>query len=612
MGWMGRREDSFGHSGKLLCKTRGEIACRSVARPGARGSAAFWLGMCAACWLAVLGAAPVGVQARELAAGQPPAPAVVINEVLYDPPGKDAGLEFVELFNATGTTVVLAGWKLETGNGSSEDKWTLEWSGSGADTLGPGRFFLIGEDLVSPKPDFTTDLDLQNGPDACRLLSPDGASDVVGWGEHTYPAYYEGSPVACPASGSSIGRDPDGTDTDWNATDFKAFAEPSPGTFNRAPCDLAVVKAGLSRHTPGRGATIDLVCTVCNLGTAVCCDGGEIRATVGAASGLLVISPLGAGDSTKAVVSVPNPGAGLHTVGVVVECATDGRHTNDSLVTSLVLPPPPIVINEVMFKPTGKACEWIELANRSAGPLDIADWTLEDSGGKPRKIVDHSLTIDPGGFLVLVEDPDAFTATYGDTVASPSLRPAGGWPTLNDVDGQLGFADAVAIRDGFGTAVDSVAYGEAWSRPGFSIERISADEPSTDPANWSPHYGGAGGSPGSMNSVSFFFPEGQRMLGLNPSTFSPNNDGRDDLVGISVRLPGAGQVRLAIYDVAGRLVRRLVDGDPVEAARVTFWDGSDDRGKALPTGIYIVAASARLASGNRTISAKGVVVLVRR
>ena len=554
-------------------------------------------------------AAVVAVAASTARAAEPLAP--VINEVLYDPPGKDAGLEFVELFNVSPRPISLAGWKLESGNGSAQGKWTLEWTGGTADTIGPQGFFVIGEELVSPRPDWVTDLDLQNGPDACRLVSPDHRSDVVGWGEHTYPEYYEGAPVECPASGLSLGRDPDGSDADWNATDFKALPEASPGSFNHPLCDLALVKVGLSRHTPG-GAMIDLVSTVSNLGAAECGQDAEVLATVGPSRGASTLAAIPAGQSQKLVVTLASPGPGLHAVVVRLRCDSDGRANNDSLATSLVLPPPPVVINEVMFKPTGKACEWIELRNRSERDLDMAAWTLEDSGGKPRKLAEGDLTVSAGGFLVLVEDCRAFADAYGDSAGSAYLKPAGGWPTLNDVNGPLGFADAVVIRDTFGTAVDSVAYGEAWSKPGVSIERISTEEPSRDPANWSPHYGGSGGTPGKPNSVASFLPQSDAMLKLAPSTFSPNNDGRDDLVGISVRLPAPGQVRLAVYDINGRLVRRLVDGDLVESARLTFWDGADDHGTALPTGIYIVAAAAHLVTGGSALAAKSTVVLVRR
>ena len=39
---------------------------------------------------------------------------IVINEVLYDPPGPDAGGEYVELLNVSATSHTLdAGWRLE-------------------------------------------------------------------------------------------------------------------------------------------------------------------------------------------------------------------------------------------------------------------------------------------------------------------------------------------------------------------------------------------------------------------------------------------------------------------------------------------------------------------
>lgn len=59
--------------------------------------------------------------------------------------------------------------------------------------------------------------------------------------------------------------------------------------------------------------------------------------------------------------------------------------------------------------------------------------------------------------------------------------------------------------------------------------------------------------------------------------------------------PGAPVVRIEIYDVRGRLVRRLaeegasarVDGAGVEG--VAIWDGRDEAGRNLPSGLYRVA-----------------------
>lgn len=51
-------------------------------------------------------------------------------------------------------------------------------------------------------------------------------------------------------------------------------------------------------------------------------------------------------------------------------------------------------------------------------------------------------------------------------------------------------------------------------------------------------------------------------------------------------LPNEGRARLTIYDVRGRMVRTLVDGQEPAGASVAVWDGRDDLGRLSPNGIY--------------------------
>jgi hypothetical protein len=55
---------------------------------------------------------------------------------------------------------------------------------------------------------------------------------------------------------------------------------------------------------------------------------------------------------------------------------------------------------------------------------------------------------------------------------------------------------------------------------------------------------------------------------------------------IRYALPRPAQVELRIYDVAGTLVRRLVDGVQTAGYRSARWDGSDDRGRTVAPGVY--------------------------
>jgi flagellar basal-body rod modification protein FlgD len=63
-------------------------------------------------------------------------------------------------------------------------------------------------------------------------------------------------------------------------------------------------------------------------------------------------------------------------------------------------------------------------------------------------------------------------------------------------------------------------------------------------------------------------------------------------------------VRIGLYDVAGRRVREILSG-PVEAGtRVVTWDGRNDVGNAVPPGLYWMRAVAQTGAGADRIETK--------
>lgn len=65
-------------------------------------------------------------------------------------------------------------------------------------------------------------------------------------------------------------------------------------------------------------------------------------------------------------------------------------------------------------------------------------------------------------------------------------------------------------------------------------------------------------------------------------------------------MPGAGEARLTLYDVWGRLIATLVDRNLEPGEHRVVWDGRDFRGEMVPNGIYF----ARLARGSSTAQVK--------
>jgi flagellar hook assembly protein FlgD len=69
---------------------------------------------------------------------------------------------------------------------------------------------------------------------------------------------------------------------------------------------------------------------------------------------------------------------------------------------------------------------------------------------------------------------------------------------------------------------------------------------------------------------------------------------------IAYRIPGgsADGVSVVIYEVSGRMVRTLHTPSAAGATGPIRWDGTDDAGRALPGGIYLL----RLPVAARTVS----------
>jgi hypothetical protein len=69
-------------------------------------------------------------------------------------------------------------------------------------------------------------------------------------------------------------------------------------------------------------------------------------------------------------------------------------------------------------------------------------------------------------------------------------------------------------------------------------------------------------------------------LSNHPNPFNPTTT-------ISFRLSERTRVRLEVFEASGRVVRRVLDGVPLEAgAHAIAWDGRDDAGLPVASGTY--------------------------
>ncbi len=84
-------------------------------------------------------------------------------------------------------------------------------------------------------------------------------------------------------------------------------------------------------------------------------------------------------------------------------------------------------------------------------------------------------------------------------------------------------------------------------------------------------------------------------VGSYPNPFNPSTT-------IRYSLAQDAQVQLLVFDLMGREVARLIDGEKSAGMYQVVWSGVDERGEALPGGIYIVQMTALPVNGKGSIN----------
>jgi hypothetical protein len=210
-------------------------------------------------------------------------------------------------------------------------------------------------------------------------------------------------------------------------------------------------------------------------------------------------------------------------------------------------------------------------ASFAANVLHAIDWDYDSSGNLTIHESDHALVTFPNTIGTI-----AFSYSgWGDQDACDPA-PDAGWPTswsyyptLSSVivydddddpdDGQIVFFEFDYLAAGTGRMElleNAVAY-------------LTGQGSSSAVPEW--ELDGA--------------PSAHVLEGASPNPFNP-------VTKLVYGMPSQGQVGLRVYNVAGKLVRVLEDGVKDAGYHVAVWDGRDDRGEAVASGVYFARMEA--------------------
>ncbi len=177
-----------------------------------------------------------------------------------------------------------------------------------------------------------------------------------------------------------------------------------------------------------------------------------------------------------------------------------------------------------------------------------------------------------------------------------NLERSGRWVELEGMNSLTDGGGTIYLTDRSGAVVDVVSYGDQMhlellgDSRGISLERISANRPGNDPGNWHSSASIDGfATPGRENSQSVEWGASGDLLEVIPEVFSPDNDGFQDILEITISTQTQGYVvNIWISDLSGSRVSTLANNHMAGPSVTYTWDGEMDLGGMAPEGIYVV------------------------
>lgn len=255
-----------------------------------------------------------------------------------------------------------------------------------------------------------------------------------------------------------------------------------------------------------------------------------------------------------------------------------------------------IAINEILFNPKGDGVDYVEIYNRTDKIFDLASfYFLETQEDFPNgvdtswvKISNRCSLIFPGEYLVLSENSDIVKQQYYTTDPEAFLR-VNNFPNLNSDEGKI-----VILFEN--EVINILEYSEAMQYAllnyfdGVALERINYNRPTTDNTNWHSASQTVGfGTPGYQNSQFVKEIKIQDPITIEPEIFSPDGDGKDDLLNIHYEFDEPGYTAsILIFDDWGRLIRNLVNNKLLGTRGSFSWDGLNENNEKANIGIYVV------------------------
>lgn len=252
--------------------------------------------------------------------------------------------------------------------------------------------------------------------------------------------------------------------------------------------------------------------------------------------------------------------------------------------------PQQVLISEILADPKSDGVEFIEIYNHSDQIIDLRSLeitTVNSSGKRNRlhQVSKESVYLYPGSYKVLSKDSQILQEHYPSQVPQ-SFQSMETFPTLTNTQGAV-----LLFRNE--QLVDSFSYHEKMhdafikNPKGVSLERVDFNTPTNIPGNFisaAANHGYA--TPGYQNSQALNQDTQSYGVYLINKKFAPEKEDNLELhIGFE---KGGKMANVSVYSSNGISVKKLLSNHRLGTRNLVNWDGTDDQGKPVPSGVYYV------------------------
>jgi hypothetical protein len=529
---------------------------------------------------------------------QPKASDVLIHEIMADPdpPVELPNGEFVELYNRSAFPVNLRDWSFQYGSYSKVFTSVIVPSHGYLLIVKDSAFLNFAPCAVL----FSSSSSLSN--EGTTLTLKDNRNHVVHSVSYS-PDWYRGSfkeeggwslemidssnPCGCKENWGPCGDASGGTPGRGNSTGKPNPDNKSPVAERAVISDSTVLEVTFSE-------AMDSISLLSLAGWAVSYPDG-VRHPVG-------VNPVSPGfNMTNLLLDKPFQKGITYTLkisGALKDCAGNDCDTTRSIRFAIPdsVTGHDVVVNEILSNPATGGSRFVELYNRSEKIIDLQSLAISNrdtSSGFLANAVplfERGYLLFPGGCVAITPVPEDICNRYRPLFPE-NIIGLSGFPVFGDDTGTV----IIARKDNM-LIIDRMQYNPDMHYPllatteGVSLERTNPGMPSDDESNWHSAAETAGfATPGYRNSH-WIIPEGATgEIIIQPAIFSPDNDGRDDLLTITLRENDPGYaVNIVVYDARGRLVSQIANNVLFGSEGVFIWDGMTVAQRKATMGFYVL------------------------